>query len=98
MVFSVLVDVDSVNAMAVYRPVEQACGTHACKWTGGYTKVCLKNTVSTRPLLRQRCAIIDDYPKCRIMVLPNTKPAKPSISAHIHLLFIMDFGHRNSMT
>jgi hypothetical protein len=28
-IFSVLVDMDSVNAMASYRPVEQACGANA---------------------------------------------------------------------
>ena len=61
-------------------------------------KVCLKHRVSTRPLWWQRCVIIDDYPKCSIMVILNTKPAKPCTSAHIHLLSIMDFGHRNSMT
>ena len=32
-------------------------------------KVCLKHIVSTRPILRQRCAIIDGYPKYRIKVL-----------------------------
>ena len=62
-------------------------------------KVCLKYTVATRPLFRQRiCVFIDVYPKRIIIVILNTKPAMPCNSAHIKLLFFMDFGHRNFMT
>jgi hypothetical protein len=46
MVFSVLVDMDPVNSMAAYRPVQQAYVMHACS-TGQYTAIALTESIST---------------------------------------------------
>jgi hypothetical protein len=67
--FSVLVDIDSVNAMAAYRPVVQAC-VH-----GGETKELPFSTVNVRllnrPIYRHKIDLvhIDEHRKKNISVV-----------------------------